>query len=736
MNKTSKLILACTCGALALLLIISGVLLMTSNSGSKPNTPGTPGGTIETPVQKNSDPLISQDEFLNPAKKYRALRIAHGFDDNTLPGKDTAERVQKLLDFGFGGVITNDGWDAQYLTNERKLERLNRFVQEAHAQGLRVWLYDERGYPSGTAGDLVVSANPDHRAIMLEQVTVTGSGIAAQSVAVPEDFISIEKAFITENTAAGSWENLAVENKNGRLTFTGTPGRWTAYIYCIVAYPENPEGGYNKTYPNLLNAEAVKEFINVTYETYKNSITDFSNIIEAFFDDEPQLCGTRNLFSSTHKNPVVPYDYGMFEDFASKYGYDLKEVLPMLFSGSSAEAKRVRCNFYDYIGTLLSQNFFGQIEKWCEENGTRLSGHMLLEEQMMYHIPVYGNFMLCAQQVGYPGFDILNPRPAQYINGISTGGKYASSVAWLYNKDRVFVEICPVNNPDEFAENHLDYALGTMTFAYFDGGNQIATYYTQANTEQDTGIAFNEYVGRLGSIVTEAQNKNQIAVYYSIDTVAANYIPPDDQSVYSIDDMIKITDRTVDEIVLSLRENGLDYVFLDDNAIAQGQVNGDALTVNNFTFKTIIVPRAEIIDAATMRVFDQLIQNGANIIFMYSVPQLAAKESDQAEVEQLAKKFSDNLCMRIETLPERITTTVPLTVKSSQTIYVSPYERNGSEFYFLANASEENASVTLQYEGISKYRLYNPVDGSITILEGNTCSIPSYRALFVQPIFE
>ncbi len=240
----------------------------------------------------------------------------------------------------------------------------------------------------------------------------------------------------------------------------------------------------------------------------------------------------------------------------------------------------------------------------------------------------------------------------------------------------------------------------------------------------------------MGSIVTEAQNKNQIAVYYSIDTVAANYIPPEDQSVYSIDEMIKITDKTVDEIVLSLRGNGLDYVFLDDNAIAQGQVNGAALTVNNFTFKTIIVPRAEIIDAATMRVFDQLIQNGANVIFMYSIPQIAAKESDQAEVEQLAQKFSNNLCMRIETLPERITTTVPLTVKSSQTIYVSPYERNGSEFYFLANASETDASVTLQYEGISKYRLYNPVDGSITVLEGNTCNIPSYRALFVQPIFE
>ena len=306
MNKTSKLILACTGGALALLLIISGILLIPSNSDN-PDTPNTPGSIIETPVQKNSDPLISEEEFLNPAKKYRALRIAHTYDTD-FPGKSTSEWVQSLLDFGFGGVITNDGWDGQYLINERKLERLDRFIQEAHANGLRVWLYDEKVYPSGTAGDLVVNAHPEYRAVMLEQITVTGSGIGAQSVALPEDFIQVEAACITEDVNATTWTPLTVENKGGRLTFTGTAGNWTAYIYCVVAYPENPEGS-NKTYPNLLNADAVREFINVTYETYKNSITDFSDIIEAFFDDEPQLCGTRNLFSSDHTNPVVPYDY-------------------------------------------------------------------------------------------------------------------------------------------------------------------------------------------------------------------------------------------------------------------------------------------------------------------------------------------------------------------------------------------------------------------------------------------
>lgn len=82
-----------------------------------------------------------------------------------------------------------------------------------------------------------------------------------------------------------------------------------------------------------------------------------------------------------------------------------------------------------------------------------------------------------------------------------------------------------------------------------------------------------------------------------------------------------------------------------------------------------------------------------------------------------------------------ITTKVALTVEAEKTIYVSPYERDGIEFFFLANASAEDASMTLHYEGAVGYRLYNPVNGEITEISADeTCSLASYRALFVQPL--
>ncbi|MBQ9150676.1 MAG: hypothetical protein IJX72_00375, partial [Clostridia bacterium] len=76
-----------------------------------------------------------------------------------------------------------------------------------------------------------------------------------------------------------------------------------------------------------------------------------------------------------------------------------------------------------------------------------------------------------------------------------------------------------------------------------------------------------------------------------------------------------------------------------------------------------------------------------------------------------------------------------LTVASKQTVYVSPYEKNGAAFFFLANADNAPASMTFTYEGAVGYRLYDPVTGEITEIAADASwEMPAYRALFVQPL--
>ena len=726
----NKLILAIGSLLIGIVLLVTGVMADIAYKNA--------GGTIENPTAEPTAapvpdaPILTAEEFANPANLYRGLCMAHDFQG--LPGGTSDKRAKKLAEKGFGGVVTNDGWDSKYLQSENKLKRLNDFVQAVHENGLRVWLYDEKGYPSGAAGGQVVEEDGKYQAVALEQIAVKGSGTGLKTADVPEDIILLEayKAYLSTDQKTYIMKDVSIVN--GKLRFDGLDGDWSGFVYVVANHGCYGNEKYSKTYPNIMNKEAMQKFIDLTYETYGKAIENFSGIVEAFFTDEPGLLATRNLFNATKTRPTIPFDYGMVEDFEQQYGVELESRLPLLFNGLTDEAKLLRAQFYEYIGTRVSESYFGQINAWCEAHGSKGSGHLALEEQLKYHIPFYGDYFRSSVAMGYPGFDILSPRPANYLANMSTGAKYASGPAWLYNKERVFVEICPVSDPDEFETNHLDYALGTMTFTYFDGGNQVASYYGQANSDEATGRTFNEYIGRLGSMTVGAVNKTQIGIYYPIDTVGAYYLPPDDQSIYSAFSGATINDSLVNRMVQDLRKNGLDYVFIDDASIQNGTVTKTSLDFNNFSFTTIIVPRAEVMDLATMQKLCRLADNGANVIFVNMMPRIAMKEADQEKLTELSQNHRDFLCGKVEDVVGKVTTKIAMTLESKQTVYISPWEKNGQEFYFLANADKNTAQVKINYAGVSSFRLYDPIAGTITETSDPNVTVDPYRALFVQPI--
>lgn len=739
MKRSTKLFALLLCA----LLLLPGLFACKPQTDDPSDTDGTteqPSAeqTTELPTEAETEPpidpavqnqsLITEQAFLDPAREYRALKIEHNFA--SLPGASWEEKAQSLIDYGFGGAACNMKWDENYLQPGQSLNDFAAFVDAAHKQDIRIWLYDEYGYPSGSAGNLTVKDHPEYAAVRLVQHTMSGGDSDARSMSLPDGFVKVEYAYLLSE---GQTLPLEVTVQDGKMTFTGVDAPWTAYIYCVAYYNYGFE--WNSSYPNILNRDAVARFIEVTFDTYEGAIPDFANAVEAIFDDEAQLLAAHHLMPEGLRNPVIPYDYDIFDTFLAKYGYDLRPLLHMVYSGTDAQSARVRAHFYAHVGDLVAENFFGQVQAWAEAHGTKLSGHLLLEEQMQYHVPVYGNYIQCSKNMGYSGFDVLNVRPGPYLDETSTGGKYASSAAWLTGKDRVMIEIAPAANPDEFATNHLDYALGAMTFAYFDGGNQVTSYYGQANVDKETGKAFNEYVGRMGAMTTGAQNLSKIAVFYSVDAVAAAYQAPATQQLYNAPDAAKDIDKLVTRLTAGIRKQGLDYVFIDDASLQGGSVSAKGLTVGSFTFSTVIVPGAAMMDIESMRVLDALIEAGANVIFVETMPTLAFYEKDQAEMEQLSKKHEGLLKSKFSDAISAITETSELGVKTARKyVYVSPYEKNGVKFFFLALDSTRDADVTLSYEGACGFRIYDPLTGSITEVESEI-TLKSYRALFVQPLF-
>src|SRR3954470_10654051 len=97
------------------------------------------------------------ERFASPHSHSRIIKIIHNWPDEP---RDQDELIRTLSRQGFGGVVSNVSFD-EYLESDAKWRSFERGVAEAKKAGWTLWFYDERGYPSGNAGGLVLRGHPE-----------------------------------------------------------------------------------------------------------------------------------------------------------------------------------------------------------------------------------------------------------------------------------------------------------------------------------------------------------------------------------------------------------------------------------------------------------------------------------------------------------------------------------------------------------------------------------------------
>lgn len=95
-----------------------------------------------------------EEDFRNPPAVFRLHMMCHDLADPE--AEDPCSRVLSRAKDGVTGYVTNISWKnaGEYLKNPEAWKRLNDAVSACVKAGARVWLYDENGFPSGTAGGL------------------------------------------------------------------------------------------------------------------------------------------------------------------------------------------------------------------------------------------------------------------------------------------------------------------------------------------------------------------------------------------------------------------------------------------------------------------------------------------------------------------------------------------------------------------------------------------------------
>jgi hypothetical protein len=726
-------------------------------------------------IQNPEDSPEDSAAFADPPLEYRPRKMVHGFDKylqdrENLDGEEGIDRaLTRFVELGIGGVVANVSYD-DYLRNERQWEIYRYGMEKAHELGLDLWLYDEKAYPSGSAGGIVTRANPEHVALGLACYTLDATGGDEIMFDMPLSCQGFEGAFALSADADLMPKNVITLSPNvdewGTLSWSAPEGHWTVlYLARRVMYEGTfvtaiPHGDPHQ-YINLLEPEAVKAFLRTTYQSYLHRTPeDIWKNIRAIFTDEPLLL--TNYFGSlpsereskqfvldqpffTDRPPAVPWSRGLKERFREMHGYDLAPWLYALFTSMSRDACYVRQNYWDTVSTVYAESYFGQIADWCAENSVAMSGHVLGEEGLHGHVMFHGSLFSAIRPMQLPGIDILTADPVEIGNSHFIGAKAVSSIAHLTGRPDVHCEGCAFRALPSGEKPGLKEYIAQANMLYVMGINEMNLYLPNEQVLDEGAFRhYCDYTGRLGLMLKFGRHICEVALLYPVRSAWVYRVPhgreegpapqtdPLDAKVSNVAKMYLNTCR-------ELAQNQIDFDILDERAVQEAEMKNGAMHIADEIYKIIVLPIAYALEQATVDALADFCKAGGMLIYLGDVPEMANSLAIQDAFDvTIARLFGENgpaIPLSLKNLVDRIRTDHEMDFaldKPNSGIFYTHRRREGRDIYFVANNNPKPVTLLPNLRVPGPYNLYRPLTGEIEPIGAELMlDLGSYEGIFI-----
>lgn len=305
-------------------------------------------------------------QFINPPRDFSVMPF--WFWNDTLKTDEILRQIKEFDEHGVYGFVIHPRMglpsNMKFLSPEM-LGFMKVAIEEAARRNMKVILYDEGSYPSGSCEGQVVARNPEHAARGLAKID-----LKAGEVPHLEDGW---KLVTTLSRPDGSRIAVVECPSEGHI-------RGLHWLDEDKGKEDTPPAG------DILNPEAVSSFIELVYDKFAaNFGSYFGNTILAVFTDEPNPLGRGN------KKGMVPGNANLLPQINRILGYDFTPFFADLWYEDSAEWKKHRTDYHRAVAVCLEENYYGRLGKWCEDHGIALTGHpagsMDLGAQKYFQIP-------------------------------------------------------------------------------------------------------------------------------------------------------------------------------------------------------------------------------------------------------------------------------------------------------------------------------------------------------------
>jgi len=616
------------------------------------NDLGGPGGLVgptlhllpesrrDTMMTLPGDDRSFEERFETPPASCRILKIVHSPPD-TEEGRRFL--LQSLIAQGFGGMATNVAFNG-YVEDEERWQDFTDFVSKAKEADMALWLYDERGYPSGTAGTIVLRDHPEWEA---RGLTVGDEVTEGEQVAVklPPGDIKMASAFPVRDGCLDlhKGEDLSSSVKEGQLTWDPPQGTWH-----VVVITEGPlyEGTHaavslaeKNPYINLLMKEPTERFVEVTHEAYASHLgDDLSPWFISTFTDEPSLM---SMFMRPQPWVLLPWSPELPQAFAKRHGAELEPLLPALFADCGPQTRKIRYDFWHVVGYLVSENYFGQIGQWCEAHGLRSGGHLLLEEPLLTHVPLYGDFFQCARKLTAPSIDCLTSIPENVPWFVA---RLFGSVADLEGRTFTMSETSdhceryrPQGDERPVRVVTVDEIRGTCSKLILNGINTITSYYSFADLSSDELVQLNTEIGRCCTALRGGHQVTDIALLYPIESVWPAFVPSRNWTE-DCPEAAQQTARIYRDAMEALYRGGRDFTMVDGRALEEARVENGVLVHGSLRWRVLVLPCVDTLSSDAWERIEQFWREGGVVISLGRLPANTEDAFPSAEVKAFAEK--------------------------------------------------------------------------------------------------
>lgn len=542
-------------------------------------------------------------------------------------------------------------------------------LRTAKELDMRVWLLDDRKFPTGYANGYLEAEERAHlrkRLIRETQSEVLGPMKQAKLYVggwADKEGDRLLSVIAYRHTDAGegldyrSAVDLTPTLRDGMVCWDVPEGVWRVCV-TVECYPPLSRNDRFYYYIDPLNPDSCHAMIDAVYQPhYEHFAEYFGNTFAGFFSDEPGFLNLRGTYHNRLGLMYSPYPWSeeLPALIAESAGLDeetVRRCIPALWEDLGEITPQIRMHYMEVVTKLYSKNFGYLLGDWCREHGVMYIGHVI--EDMGTHMRLAygsGHFFRALDGQDMAGIDIVLMQDIPGISGhvhrasLADGGvaepsffrytlpKLAASHAHI-QPSKQGRAMCEIFGAFGWAEG-LPYMKGLADIMLASGINVFVPHaFSPKEEDPDCPPHFYnggkniqyplfknlmDYMGRCSHILQGGVHRADVAVFYNAEgewTGGKNQLFHD--------------------ICRALTTNLIDFDIIPFDVLEHAQVNGQKLCVNGEEYGALIVSESEILPHDRLACFKRLAEAGLPVLFTDSLPRRAA---EGGEISDLLTSF-------------------------------------------------------------------------------------------------